>query len=291
MPLPPISIHPVYLHVREREEVRAEANLAILAEERAHDVQQRPLQVGERQPLVDGEPLELVEDREVRRVDRVAAVRAPDRDHVDRRLALLERMDLRRRRLRAQHGAVVEEEGVARRPRGMRVREGELVEVVRDRLHLAVVAHLVAEAEERVLDQPPHLRDRMQLPLRQRLTGERDVDDVLRQGTVELFFRNPSCRALLSVLELSAKSVEDATAVAVANVTKRLGKGRLPPQVANVDVRELLGRGHSLVGREGLVLVLLPVHAVEILLQVVRARLRPGPLRRASAGARRTGAG
>ena len=34
--------------------------------------------------------LELVEDRVMRGIDRVAPVRPPDRDHVDRRLALLE---------------------------------------------------------------------------------------------------------------------------------------------------------------------------------------------------------
>ena len=46
---------------------------------------------------------------------------------------------------------------------GMPLREGELVEVVLDRLDLPVVAHLVAEAEERVLDGPPDLRDQVQL--------------------------------------------------------------------------------------------------------------------------------
>ena len=99
----------------EREVVRAEADAPVGPEDRAHHVQQRPLQVGERQPAVDGEALELVEDRVVRRVDRVAAVAAPDRDHVDRRLALLERVDLRsarspcaaagRRRRRTSRGA------------------------------------------------------------------------------------------------------------------------------------------------------------------------------------------
>src|SRR4029453_19468153 len=49
--------------LREREVVRAEADIAVWAVERPHHVQQRPLQVGERDPLVDGETLELMEDR------------------------------------------------------------------------------------------------------------------------------------------------------------------------------------------------------------------------------------
>ena len=64
--------------------------------------------------------------------------------------------------------------------------EGELVEVVLDRLDLAVVADLVAEAEEGVLDLPPRLGDRVQVPERKLVAGQRDVDDVLGQRAVEL---------------------------------------------------------------------------------------------------------
>src|SRR4051794_914095 len=83
----------------EGEEVRAEADGAVGPEERAHEREQRPLQVGERDPAVDGEPLDLVEGRRVRRVDRVAAVDAAGRDHVDGRVAPLHRPHLRRRGL------------------------------------------------------------------------------------------------------------------------------------------------------------------------------------------------
>ena len=79
---------------------------------------------------VDGEALELVEDREVRRRDLVAPVDAADRDHVDRRRLRLHGVDLRRRRLGAQQPVGVEEERVARRAGRVRRREGELVEVV-----------------------------------------------------------------------------------------------------------------------------------------------------------------
>ena len=64
--------------------------------------------------------------------------------------------------------------------------EGELVEVELRRLDLAVVADLVAEAEEGVLDLPPRLRERMQVAEREPLAGERDVDHVLGQRAVEL---------------------------------------------------------------------------------------------------------
>ena len=86
MPAPPSSIQPVNLHVRqpcrrrsagdvrldrrlgEREVVRAEADLALLAEERPHHVQRVPLRSASVMGAVDGEALELVEDREARRV-------------------------------------------------------------------------------------------------------------------------------------------------------------------------------------------------------------------------------
>ncbi len=61
-------------------------------------------------PLSMARPFELVEDREVRRVDGVAPVDAADRDHVDRRPPLLHLVDLRRRRLRAEQSLLVEEE-------------------------------------------------------------------------------------------------------------------------------------------------------------------------------------
>src|SRR5439155_24748432 len=98
--------------------------------ERANHVQQPPLQVGAREALVDGEALDLVEDRIARRRDRVAPVDAADRNHVDRRLVLLESVDLGRRGLRAQDVRLVEEERVSRGPRRMSRCECELVEVV-----------------------------------------------------------------------------------------------------------------------------------------------------------------
>ena len=101
----------------EREEVRAQADLALVAEDRAGERQQRALQVGERDVLVDREALDLVELRRVRRVA-VAAVDAAGDDDVERRRVLLHRADLHRRGVRAQHDVVgdVERVGSTRAP-------------------------------------------------------------------------------------------------------------------------------------------------------------------------------
>src|SRR5919206_1853313 len=105
----------------EREEVRAQADVAPLAEDRVGEAQQRALQVGERDVLVDGEALDLVELRRVGRVA-VAAVCAPGDHDVERRRGRLHRADLHRRRVRAQDdvGRDVERVGVV----AARVRRG-----------------------------------------------------------------------------------------------------------------------------------------------------------------------
>ena len=159
--------------------VRAEAHRPLLAEERAHHVEERPLQIREREVAVDGEALELVEDREARRRDLVAAVDAAERDHVDRRRLRLHDVDLGRRRFRPEQADGIDEERVARRARRVRRAERELVEVVVDGLDLAVVDHLVAQAEKGVLDDPACQRRRVQRPEMPLLAGKRHVDDVL----------------------------------------------------------------------------------------------------------------
>src|SRR3954462_4051311 len=225
----------------EREVVRAEANAPVGPEDRPHHVQQRPLQVGERDVPVDGEALELVEDRVVRRVDVVAAVSAPDRDHVDRRLALLQREDLRRRGLRPQQPLVVEEEGRAVRARRMPRVEGELVEVELDRLDLAVVPDLVAEPEEGVLDLTPGLRDRVEVPERQRVAREGDVDDVFGQRALELGALEGFAPLRERRLEPVAQRVERHPGLAVAHGAQRLGQLALAAEVADARLLQLGG--------------------------------------------------
>src|SRR5580765_8575012 len=64
--------------------------------------------------------------------------------------------------------------------------ERELVEVELDRLDFAVIPDLVAEAEERVLDDPPDLRDRMEVTDGQLLAGQGHVDHLIAKPPVEL---------------------------------------------------------------------------------------------------------
>src|SRR5204862_7242181 len=67
----------------EREEVGSQADLALLAEDRAGERQQGPLEVRQGHVDVDGAPLELVELRGVRGV-RVRAEHPAGHDDVDR---------------------------------------------------------------------------------------------------------------------------------------------------------------------------------------------------------------
>ena len=62
----------------EREVIRDEAGLPALAEERLQQIVERSLQVSERDAFVDGEALDLVEGRRMRRIGRVAPIHAAE---------------------------------------------------------------------------------------------------------------------------------------------------------------------------------------------------------------------
>ena len=161
----------------EREEVRAQAHVALVAEDRAREREQRALEVGERDVLVDREALDLVELRRVRRVA-VRPVDAPGDDDRDRRRLLLHRADLHRRGVRAQYDLVraaarlaVRGEDVERvraRARGVRRVVVERVEVVEDGLDLGALLDREAEAAEDVLDLAPRGGQQVQAPVRAR---------------------------------------------------------------------------------------------------------------------------
>src|SRR4051794_17380671 len=72
----------------EREVVRPPPGQRVRAEQLARQVVQRAAQVGHGQTAVDGQALDLVEHRQVRRVQLVGAVHPAGGDDVDRRLAL-----------------------------------------------------------------------------------------------------------------------------------------------------------------------------------------------------------
>ncbi len=90
----------------EREERRREAHLGASPEEALREGRERPLRCGEGDPLVDDEPLDLVEDRRVPRVDVVLAVDAPGAEDPDGGLAALHRPHLDRRGVRPEQKRV-----------------------------------------------------------------------------------------------------------------------------------------------------------------------------------------
>ena len=115
MPHPPSSIHDAVgtldvelgRRLGEREVVRPEPAGEVAAEERLRERVDRAGEVRHRDATIDDETLDLMEDRHVRRVGRVAAEHTAGHDHVDRRLDRLHHPDLHGRRVRAQqHRAV-----------------------------------------------------------------------------------------------------------------------------------------------------------------------------------------
>jgi hypothetical protein len=68
----------------EREVAAADAHLPLRAEHPPGEGRDRPLQVGHRHTLADGQPLDLVELDLAARADRLVAVAHPRQDHADR---------------------------------------------------------------------------------------------------------------------------------------------------------------------------------------------------------------
>src|SRR5207302_2526129 len=134
------------------------------------------------------------------------------------------------RGLRAQDVRLVEVEGVARRPRGVCRRERELVEVELDRLDFAVVPDLVAEAEERVLDDAPDLGDRVEVTDRQLLARQGDVDHLIAQPAVELRVLEHPFPLGDGRLETLPDPVQEDATVAVAYAAQRLRELALAAQ-------------------------------------------------------------
>ena len=136
----------------EREVVGAPLQRRVRAEERSREVLEGALEVAHRDPLVDAEPLDLVEHRHVGGVV-VAAKRFAGNDHPLRRAANEHAADLHRRGVGPEQPRIVDVEGVLRvagRVSGRLVDQGEVVAVVFD---LGPVDGLEAELAE----DPPHL--------------------------------------------------------------------------------------------------------------------------------------
>ena len=191
-------------------------------------MQQRALQVGERDVLVHRETLDLRELGSVCRVE-IAPVDPTGDDHVERRRMKLHRAHLHRRGVGAQQrvapGAIPARvrrgltclrsvcgvgdiEGVGSRPRGVRRAVVERVEVVVDGLDLGAFHDGEAEAQEDVFELAPGRAQHVQAPERLRRRARQcDVDAILDELGVELGARELGTARLDQRLERLAGGV------------------------------------------------------------------------------------
>ena len=228
--------------------MRDEPTLAVRAEERLDEVIQRPEKIAQRDPLVDGETLDLVERRCMRRVGCVTAVHATRAHDVDRRLARLHGADLRRRRLRSEDCVVVQEERLQRRPGRMPGREVERVEVVARGLHLTAVDHRVPHPQEDVLELAPDLRDEVEVTAPHTRAGHCDVDALLGEAAVELRSVQRGLSRVDRSLELLPQRIERHPRLAIAYLSQRELQLALAAEELDADVLDLIdrrGRGGS----------------------------------------------
>ena len=156
--------------------------------------------------------------------------------------------------------------------------EGELVEVVLHGLDLAVVADLVAQPEERVLDEPADLGRRVQLS---------DGDLVARDGDVERVVGEPAVE--LRPLELASRSSNASsrrtrTALSVIPVSRSrtsrsaVFSSLLRPRPAVCAVCQLVERARIGKTPQSRARVLLPVHRANLAFEQLRrdsGALRP----------------
>ena len=146
--------------LHEREVRRPEPDAAALAEHGPGDDLERALQVGERDALVHGQALDLVEDRQVGGVGGLASVDAARRDHVARAAAVTASCGSAPRRSRsaaaapgARHRDV---QRVLHRARGMVRRDVERLEVVPVVLDLGTLDDAESQSEEHLDDLALH---------------------------------------------------------------------------------------------------------------------------------------
>jgi hypothetical protein len=152
-------------------------------------VVERALEVAHRDPLVDGQPLDLVEDRAVRGVVRVGAEDPAGADDVDRRPAGQHGAGLDRRGVGAQHEVVLGRFGperVLHGPRRVVGPEVEGVEVEPLGLEDRALGDLPAHGHEDVGDQLRASGDGVPGALGNPVGGQGDVDGLLDQDPLRL---------------------------------------------------------------------------------------------------------
>ena len=240
--------------------MRAQPHIALLAEHGAREHQQRPLQVGQRDVVVDGEALDLVKLRRVGGV-RVRPEHATRNHHVQRRRVRLHHPHLHRRGVRPEHDVLRDIERVRARARGMRGAVVEGVEVVVNRLDLGPLHDREAETEEYVFKLAASGAQHVQPPDRlRRRAGQRDIHPVALELRLELTRAQLPGAPLEQSLERVAGLVGGlADGRPLARLERRhpaqqLWQLGLAPEVAHAQLLERLAR----VGRRDLVLGLRP---------------------------------
>ena len=253
----------VGLHARlgEREVVGPHPGAGLLAEHDAHERVERAAQVGHRQALVDGEALDLVEDRRVGRVEVVGAEHLAGGHDVDRRLLLEHRADLHRRGLGAQHETGVdgvEEEGVLHLPGRVVGAEVEGIEVEPLALELGALGDLPAHADEGVDEALRGELDRMARAGLATQGRHGDIDPLLDEDAL-VALHLELCLARRERLRDPGPGLTDALAGLGlrargqrADLAVREGKGALLTLVGRAHRLQLLEGAGGRGGREGL---------------------------------------
>ncbi len=139
-------------------------------------------------------------------------------------------------------------------------REGELVEVVLGRLDLAIVAHVIAEPDERVFHDPPDLRYRVQPSTRRVLAGKGDVDALLDEPPVQLGPLERGSARGDGRLEPLAHAVQQHSRLPVADLAQGLLELTPAAEEANACRVELVERRGGLDGAQRVALERLGVH-------------------------------
>src|SRR5215467_6011879 len=153
----------------------------------------------------------------------------------------------------------------------MPVGEAESVEVISNRLDLAAVDDLVAEAEEDVLDVAAHERRRMERPARpelrraEQLGGQSDIDALGCKALLELRARELRLPFGKRSLDRLADCVERHAGLAVAHFAQRELQRALTTDEASSDLGER-GEGSRLGGGgECLLLEVVGIHGGDLI--------------------------
>ena len=175
----------------EGEVIAHDPNTPLGTEERAGEIFDRALQVGEADVVVDDQALDLIELRTVRGIRGVAPVDGSGGDDADRGRVALHEPDLHRRGMGAQEQVVgFDVEAVHGVTRRMVLGDVERLEIVELVLHLRSKRDLVAEARKDRLHLPEDQREGVQMAAADRVGHKGQVEPLgFAQGGVPLRFQ------------------------------------------------------------------------------------------------------